>query len=321
MAINNNLLKKKILIFGAGVIGSVYGGLLAKSGHQVSILARGHRLSELKSKGLLLYNSALRKPEGISIEVVDSTQVGSKYDFVFVALRYDQVDSALKTLSKIDTSCFVFMVNNPKGYEQWTNELGYHRVIPAFPGAGGKIENGIVYYQIVSSLVQPTTLGELNGKQTQRLKDLKTILRRAGFNIAISKKMEAWQISHIALIAPLAAVIYYDGGDNYSVSKNKKAISQMNLALKENLNFLIQSGIGVEPYKLRIIRFIPMIILTKIMRLVFATKWAETVICNHALNAKGEMELINHHFIQMAKGKGFYLKEFEKISANQNVSF
>ena len=58
-------------------------------------------------------------------------------------------------------------------------------------------------------------------------------------------------------------------------------------------------------------------ILNKIMRYVFATKWAETVICNHALTAKKEMELINHHFIQMAKGKGFYLQDFEKLSANQ----
>ncbi len=44
----------KILIFGAGVIGSVYAGKLALAGHRVSVLARNKRLSELQLNGLLL---------------------------------------------------------------------------------------------------------------------------------------------------------------------------------------------------------------------------------------------------------------------------
>ena len=41
-------LNKKILIFGAGVIGSVYAGKLALAGHGVSVLARNERLKELE---------------------------------------------------------------------------------------------------------------------------------------------------------------------------------------------------------------------------------------------------------------------------------
>jgi pyruvate/2-oxoglutarate dehydrogenase complex dihydrolipoamide dehydrogenase (E3) component len=40
----------KILIIGAGVIGSVYGAKLIKSGNEVSFLARGKRLQFLKKK-------------------------------------------------------------------------------------------------------------------------------------------------------------------------------------------------------------------------------------------------------------------------------
>ena len=46
-----------ILVFGAGVIGSIYAGNLALSGQNVTILARNRRLNELRKKGLLLKSS------------------------------------------------------------------------------------------------------------------------------------------------------------------------------------------------------------------------------------------------------------------------
>lgn len=205
------------------------------------------------------------------------------------------------------------MVNNPLGYTDWIKELGEERVLPAFPGSGGKIENGIVYYEIVSKFIQPTTLGELNGKKTERIEDLKNILKNSGFNVSISKKMDVWQKSHVAMVAPLATVIYYDGGNNYSVSKNKEAIGLMNKALQENFYFLKKSGIGIEPFKLTVFIFLPLSILNIIMRFVFNTKWAETVISNHALNAKQEMDLISKEFLELAQEKGFKLDEFRRL--------
>ena len=43
----------RILIFGAGVIGSLYGALLAEAGLNVSVYARGRRLESLSQDGLL----------------------------------------------------------------------------------------------------------------------------------------------------------------------------------------------------------------------------------------------------------------------------
>lgn len=306
-------MKRKILIYGAGVIGSTYGGLIAKLGHNVTILARNNRLSELLEKGLLLNRINQVKTEKISVAVIDETQLNDSYDYVFVAIRNDQVKSALSSLAKIKTSCFIFMVNNPLGYADWIKELGVERVLPAFPGSGGKIENGIVYYEIVSKFIQPTTLGELNGNKTERLVDINNILKNSGFNVSISKNMDAWQKSHVAMVAPLGTVIYYDGGNNYSVSSNKEAIIQMNKALKENFYFLKKSGIGIEPFKLTIFLFLPLCILNRIMRIVFNTKWAETAISNHALNAKQEMELISNEFLELAQEKGFKLNEFRRL--------
>jgi 2-dehydropantoate 2-reductase len=136
-------------------------------------------------------------------------------------------------LSGINTPCFVFMVNNPSGYNGRIKIPGPERVLPAFPGSGGKIENGILHYDIISGVIQYTTIGEPDGKCPARLKELRGILKKAGFMVSISKNMDVWQKTHVAMVAPLGDVIYYDGGNDYTVSKNRKVIRIMNLALKK----------------------------------------------------------------------------------------
>ena len=44
----------RILIYGAGVQGSIYGGVHAESGHDVSFVARGSRAAQLLGGGLVL---------------------------------------------------------------------------------------------------------------------------------------------------------------------------------------------------------------------------------------------------------------------------
>lgn len=306
-------MKKRILIFGAGVIGSTFGGLMAKSGQDVTLLARNNRLKELNNNGLSIQKNGQNKVQKIPVKIISELEQDDKYDFVFVTLRKEQVRDSLPILQKNKSQNFVFMVNNPSGYDEWTNALGQDRVIPAFPGSGGKIEHGIVFYEIVSGIIQPTTIGELNGNNSIRIMELKSILKNAGFKVSISKNMDAWQKTHVAMVGPLGDVIYIDGGDNYSVARNSPAIKQMNLALKENFKFLTDSGIGIVPWKFNIIKLVPLWFLNLTMKYAFNTKWAETVICNHALNARKEMEVISNELIELAKSKGYNLNEFKKL--------
>jgi 2-dehydropantoate 2-reductase len=304
-------MKQRILIFGAGVIGSTLGGLMAASGQNVTLLARNKRLEELKKNGLLLKKNGQEKTLKLSVEIITELKESDIYDFIFVTLRKEQVLNSLPLLKTNKSKNFVFMVNNPSGYDEWVNALGKERVIPAFPGSGGKIENGIVFYEIVSRLIQPTTLGELDGEISTRIRELKKILTNSGFKVAISKNMDAWQKNHVGLVGPLGDVVYFDGGNNYSVANNMMAIKQMNLALKENFNFFYYSGIGIVPWKLNIIRIMPLWILNIFMKYAFNTKWAETVISNHALNARNEMKVISCELIELARSKGYNLKEFK----------
>lgn len=303
---------KKILIFGAGVIGSVYAGKLALAGHSVFVLARSKRLKELELNGLLLSENG-KKTVKTNVTVISELKTDDIYDYIFVTLRKDQLKGALHLLGQNQSKNFVFMVNTSSGYSDCIGQIGLERVIPAFPGAGGKVANGIVYYSLTSRFVQPTTLGEIDGKTTQRINELVKILRNAGFPTSISKKMDSWQKSHVAMVCPLAYGIYFDGGNNYTFSKNKMAIIQMNKALKETFSFIKNSGIGVEPAKLNMFRLIPLPILNCLIPLIFNTKWVETFISNHALAARDEMEMLFNDFILLAKDKGYNLNELKRL--------
>ena len=135
---------KKILIFGAGVIGSVYAGKLALAGHRVSVLARNRRLTELQLNGLLLSENG-KKVVKTNVAIISELKTDDIYDLIFVILRKDQLKDALSLLAQNRSKNFVFMVNTAEGYSDWIGKMGFERVIPAFPGAGG---NRITSYNV-----------------------------------------------------------------------------------------------------------------------------------------------------------------------------
>ena len=75
----------RILIFGAGVIGSLYGALLAEAGHDVSVYARGLRLESLKRDGLQYKYKG--KIKTASIKVLSTIEPDDRYDFIFLTVR------------------------------------------------------------------------------------------------------------------------------------------------------------------------------------------------------------------------------------------
>jgi 2-dehydropantoate 2-reductase len=44
----------KVLVYGAGVIGTLYGAKLADAGHKVTVIARGRRFADIRQHGLVL---------------------------------------------------------------------------------------------------------------------------------------------------------------------------------------------------------------------------------------------------------------------------
>jgi len=288
----------KILIYGAGVIGSIYAVRFAKAGHRVSVYARGSRLASLKSKGLLY--KELNSAEKASVEVLDRINPVETFDYIFVAVRYEQIETALSELVVNKNPNIVTMVNNPKGYAHWENLIGKGRLIPAFPGAGGKIEDDVLHYALTPKILQATTFGEVDRAITDRLRALALLFKSSKVPYSISKNMDAWQKSHLALVIPLANGIYYDGGNTYSTAKNKEAIRVMSVELKKSFNALKTKGIPITPPKLNIIRLCPLRLMNISLKIFCNTKLAETV-SSHVPYIRDEMRMLEEDFGKIGK--------------------
>ena len=90
----------KICIFGAGAIGGFVGAKLADAGAEVSMVARGAHLSEMKKNGLTLLEDG-SDPKRITVRVAqDPLELGAQ-DYVFVTLKAHSVPSVAESMSPL----------------------------------------------------------------------------------------------------------------------------------------------------------------------------------------------------------------------------
>jgi 2-dehydropantoate 2-reductase len=291
----------KILVFGAGVLGSLYAARLQDAGHDVSILARGQRLVDIEQHGIVLEDAATGRRTATRVQVVETLAPEDAYHLVLVTVRKNQLDSVLPLLAgNRCTPNVLFMFNNAAGPEDLVDALGYDRVLLGFPGAGGMRDGRVIRYSLVPGLIQPATLGELSGHITPRLRAIGGVFHAAGFPVALSRNMDAWLKTHVALVSPIANAVYLAGGDNYRLANTRDGLILMCRAIREGFAALRALGVPITPARLRILNWLPEPILVAIMRRVLNTHWAELVIARHANAARDEMEQLADEFAVLA---------------------
>ena len=53
-------------------------------------------------------------------------------------VQNNQINGILPVLAKDKSPNIVFVVNNPLGYENWINSVGYNRILIGFPSVRGR---------------------------------------------------------------------------------------------------------------------------------------------------------------------------------------
>lgn len=306
----------RILIYGAGAIGSIFAGKLSQSGVQVTVLARNERYDELTKNGLMLKHSINGKVLRSKVSVINDLDEADVYDYIIVAVQYTQIDSILLKLSKNKSKNIVFVVNNPLGYEKYVEAVGEERVLIGFPSAGGERKDGVVNYFIgtgLSKLFQSTTFGELSGEKTERLKNLIKIFKNAQFSPEICSDMDAWQKTHIAVVLPISKALYKYNSNNYELSKSYETLKMMVLATRECFEVLKSKRIKVTPVKLNFY-YLPLFIIVPIFMVLMKTKIAEYAMAKHTIVAKSEMNVLEEIFNEIIDNSGLNAPAYEWLA-------
>ena len=126
----------RILIYGAGVIGSLYAALFAETGYDTSIYARGKSLEFLKKNGLLYKKKQnIKRAETTILGELPDNDI---YDFVLLTVRENQLYEALTELKNNKSSTIVTMVNSLDGYKKWERYCWNRKNIAGFSGSRRK---------------------------------------------------------------------------------------------------------------------------------------------------------------------------------------
>lgn len=139
----------KILVYGAGVLGSYLAHGLHRGGHAVTLLARGKRLHELTGKGLVIRHYVQCRTTRDQISLTSSLEKDDAYDMVFAVMRRNQLDGILPLLCENEgSSLYVLVGNNPtaRDTQRFIEEHSRtrKRVVFAFQSTGGRREKGRV---------------------------------------------------------------------------------------------------------------------------------------------------------------------------------
>lgn len=283
----------RILIYGAGVIGSLYAVLFSNSGVNTTVYARGNRLENLREKGLIYLEKGNRRKADVTI--ISDLSEDDVYDFIFLTVRKTQLYQALKELKANQSKTIVTMVNSLDDYKKWEQICGVGRILPAFPGAGGRIDGDVLDAMLTPAFIQKTTFAEISGIKSDRTKLLSTLFRNAKIPYEEVRDMYIWQLSHLAMVLPLAQA-YYDADMSVDVGRDYNIMYRTSGRIKRNLMFLKKVHGNLSPKKMYLLLFLPSTIVSIALSIIYSTSFANRFMYWHTKNAPDEMRALKEQF-------------------------
>ncbi|HET8845160.1 MAG TPA: 2-dehydropantoate 2-reductase N-terminal domain-containing protein [Ktedonobacteraceae bacterium] len=257
-----------ILVYGAGVIGSVYAARLKAAGQNVSLLARGQRAVSLRTHGIQLEDASTGRRTTTQVSVVEHLAPTDRYDLVLVTVRLDQLHSVLPILAaNHQVPTLLFLLNNPAGMRQF-EQLDAQRIVPGFPAVGGVRKGDVVHYITLRQV--PTMMGEADGRVTPRLRQLSAIFKQAGFTVDLSSDMQSWLKTHAIMDMGIISAVMITGG-SAQLARSRHNVVMLVQAIREGLLALRALGTRLMPFYLTVLflwlpSFLTVILIQSLLR-------------------------------------------------------
>lgn len=206
----------KIAVAGAGAIGGYLGARLARSGQEVTFIARNRNLEAINSQGFKLIledGSEEHTPPGATLRAVQHGADAGPQDVLLLTVKAHQVKDLLPGLRGLfgPQTMVVTMIN---GLPWWY----FHKLAGPYEGRrldsldpGGVIAARIEPERLIGSVVYPASellapgvvrliegnrfsLGELDGSRSERVDTLSRVMMAAGFKSPVSRdiRSEIW---------------------------------------------------------------------------------------------------------------------------------
>jgi len=296
----------RLLVYGAGPLGSLFAARLQQGGNDVSLLARGQRLADLQEHGVVLVDETTKQQTVTRVTVVEALDPDDAYDLVLVIMRKNHALRILPVLAANQhTPNVLFLMNNAAGPAELVEAIGTERVLMGFPRAAG-YRDGHVIHCVAGTAEEPweVPFGEPDGRITQRTHQVAQILESGvGVEADIRTDMDGWLKTHAALLFPsIAPALYAAGSDNYRLARTRDAVLLATRGISEGFRVLQALGVPITPKGFQRLAWLPEQVLVPFLQRAFARESMETALAKHANAARDEMKHLADEFLSLASG-------------------
>lgn len=296
----------RILVYGAGPLGSLFAARLHEAGHNVSLLARGQRLADLRKHGIVLVDTQTDRETVAHPQIVERLDSQDAYDLVLVIMRKNRALEVLPILAANQhTPDVLFLMNNAAGPGELVEALGRERVMMGFPMAAGYQREHVIHYLMGAKPGKDAMIpiGEVDGRITPRLQRVGRVLASMeGFDAALRTDMDAWLKTHVALLMPsLAPAMRAAGRDNVRMAHTRDAIVLAIRAIREGYRVLRTLGYPIVPRSSRIFEHLPEPVLVWGFRKRLVDPRMRVAMYEHSEAAQDEIKHLADEFIALKR--------------------
>ena len=195
----------QVAVIGAGGIGGLYGGLLARAGHEVAFLARGGHLRAIQERGLEVRSADFGTFVVRGSASDDPGQLGQADLVLFAVKTYDlnQAAHAARQVLGPNTSLLTFQ-NGLDAPDQVAQIVGEQHVLIGTTRLETTIvEPGVIGHLSPGHLV---TVSALNGPPTAQVEQTTATLAAAGINASTAEdgRLALWE--KVSVLIPMATI-------------------------------------------------------------------------------------------------------------------
>ena len=198
----------KIAIMGAGSVGGYFGGMLARTDNQVTLIARGPHLQHILQHGLRMDTGQGMFTLNCASEIAATDDPGSvgTVDLILLTVKTyhnPQAVAAMKPMAGPSTAVLCLQ-NGMDSYQAVGDSLGLDKVLPGAAYIEASVPSPGVVKQ--AGNVVRIVFGELDGAESPRSRQILSVLRESGIDAQLSPDIQASLWTKFLFIATMAGV-------------------------------------------------------------------------------------------------------------------